>query len=283
MTPALTPPAPGGPFFMPCLHSKPAWQAKLPNEKGRRPLRFNPPTTNTPPDLYIGCGKCEGCAAQRALEWAIRMAHESQCHQRNCFLTLTYAEAPEKINRYDPQTFIKRLRHHSSKPIRYFLTGEYGEKTHRPHYHAIIFGEDFLGGAYDINGQLYGNKALDAIWKHGSVAISEFTLATAMYVSGYVNKKIGDNDTFSIMSRYPPIGKPWVRKHADNLRRIEKCVINGQEMPIPGVYLKWLEGVEEYDHIKQNRKDKAVTLTDQQLKAKGLNLKSFKNLRSHTI
>jgi len=54
-------------------------------------------------------------------------------------------------------------------------------------------------------------------------------------------------------------------------------------MPIPGVYLKWLEGVEEYDHIKQNRKEKAVTLTDQQLKAKGLNLKSFKNLRSHTI
>lgn len=268
---------------MPCLHSKPAWQAKLPNENGKNPLRFTQPEPTATPDVFIGCGKCEGCTAQKALEWSIRMYHESQCHRRNTFLTLTYAQAPETINREDPQKFIKRLRHHWPTPIRYFLTGEYGEQTKRPHYHAILFGEDFLGGAYDIDGQLYGNKILDRIWKNGTVTASEFTLATAMYVSGYVNKKIGDPDTFSIMSRNPPIGKPWVRQHADNLRRLEKCIINGQEMPIPSTYLKWLEGVEDYDHIKLNRKANAKTLTDAQLRAKGLNLKSKANLRSHNL
>lgn len=115
--------------------------------------------------------------------------------------------------------------------------------------------------------------------------MSEFTVATAMYVAGYVNKKLDDKDTFSIMSRYPPLGKNWVRAHADNMRRNEKIVINGQEMPIPKVYLKWLEGVEEYDHIKQNNSARAATLqlNDKQLKAKGLNLKSKSNLRENKI
>jgi len=235
------------------------------------------------PDYYIGCGKCEGCTAKRARDWAIRMAHESQMHDRNCFVTLTYANAPEKINREDPQKFIKRLRHHSGKPIRYFLTGEYGEQTRRPHYHAILFGEDFLGGAYDINGQLYGNEILSRIWKQGTVAISEFTLGTAMYVAGYVNKKIADKDTFSIMSRNPPLGATWVSQHKDNLRRLEQVVLNGQEFPIPEVYLKWLEDQPEFNHIKENRRENAITYTDKQLRSKKLNLKSLEKQRKSSI
>jgi len=268
---------------MPCLHSKPAWQAKLPNENGKNPLRFTPPLRGGSPDVYIGCGKCDGCAAQKALAWAIRITHEAQEHRRNCFLTLTYAQAPDKINRIDPQKFIKRLRHHWPTPIRYFLTGEYGENTHRPHYHAILFGEDFRGGAYDINGQLYGNKILDSIWKHGTCTIAEFNMATAMYVAGYVNKKIGDKDTFSIMSRNPAIGTNWLQKHVDNIRRNEKINLSGQDFPVPPAYLKRLEGVEEYAHIKENRKKNAVDYTDKQLKSKALNMQSLKNLRSNKI
>jgi len=266
---------------MACLHSKPAWASELENVNGKRPLRFS--GKKTTPDYYIGCGKCLGCSAQKRMEWGIRMVHESQMHERNCFLTLTYADAPEKINRTDPQKFIKRARYHSDAKLRYFLTGEYGEQTHRPHYHAILFGEDFLGGSYDINDQLYGNKILDGIWKHGQVAISEFNMATALYVAGYVGKKIDDTDTFSIMSRNPPLGKDWVRKYHDNIRRNETIVINGQELPIPAVYLKWLEGSEDHDHIKTNRRENQITKTDKQLKNKGINMKAQQNLRKHTI
>lgn len=192
---------------MPCLKSRPAWAATLPNEKGRHPISFRA-KPNTPPDYYIPCGRCAGCAVMRRREWGIRMYHESLCHERNCFVTLTYSDenlpGDLKINRHDPQTFMKRLRHHSQTPIRYFLTGEYGDKTKRPHYHAILFGEDFLGGGEYISNGLYTNKLLEAIWQHGTVGISQFNMSTALYVSGYVAKKCGDKDTFSIMSRNPP-------------------------------------------------------------------------------
>lgn len=268
---------------MPCIRSKPAWAATLANDNGRNPISFAFKAKT--PDYFIPCGKCEACQVQKRMEWGIRMFHESQMHDRNCFVTLTYNEesCPEKINREDPQTFIKRLRHHSSRPIRYFLTGEYGDKTHRPHYHAILFGEDFLGGAYSINDELYGNKILDGIWKHGNTVLSEFTMSTAMYVSGYVAKKLDDTDTFSIMSRKPPLGREWVKKHKDNIRRLEKVIVDGRELPVPKVYLKWLEGVEEYDHIKENARGKVQTLNDRQCRAKELYLRSGKKLRSSKI
>lgn len=265
---------------MACFRLKPAWKAGLPNENGRYPLRFQ--TRRDAPDYMIGCGKCDGCAAQRSLEWAIRMAHEAQMHERNCFVTLTYADpCPEKINREDPVRFIKRLR--KRIPIRYFLTGEYGEKTRRPHYHAILFGADFLGGAYDINDQLYGNKILDSIWTHGHTSIGEFSLGSAMYVAGYVNKKLGDPDTFSIMSRFPPLGRTWLRANHDNIRRNEKVVLNGQEFPVPSVYLKWLEGVEDFEHVKENREKNVVKLWERQIVAKEKNLKAKQKLKDETV
>ena len=250
---------------MPCIKPKPAWQSAMPNENGKHELRFK--MRKESPDYWIPCGKCEGCTASKALTWAIRIYHEAQMHDRNSFITLTYADAPEAINRHDPQKFIKRLRRRSDTPIRYFLTGEYGEKTHRPHYHAIIFGEDFLGGAYDIDDSMYSNPILEQAWGHGNCSVSELTLASAMYTAGYTAKKVNDTDTFSIMSRNPPIGREWVCRNHDNLRRLEKVTIQGREFPIPAVYLNWLEGVEEYEHIKQNRQKNAVRKTDKALNA----------------
>jgi len=78
------------------------------------------------------------------------------------------------------------------------------------------------------------------------------------------------------MSRTPPLGKTWVRKHKDNFRRLESIQIEGRSYPIPPVYLNWLEGVEEYDHIKPNRAAKTVTHTDQQLRALALVHKKHK-------
>lgn len=219
----------------------------------------------------------------RRREWGIRMYHESLCHERNCFVTLTYSDenlpGDLKINRHDPQTFMKRLRHHSQTPIRYFLTGEYGDKTKRPHYHAILFGEDFLGGGEYISNGLYTNKLLEAIWQHGTVGISQFNMSTALYVSGYVAKKCGDKDTFSIMSRNPPLGQEWVRKHKDNIRRLGSIQIDGKSYPVPSTYMKWVEGVEEYQPIKEKIKSQTKTYTDLQLKAKGLNLKGRDQVR----
>jgi len=58
----------------------------------------------------------------------------------------TPAHADSLIKR-DVQLFVKRLRKDQDArglaKIRYYLVGEYGDQTKRPHYHAAIFGEDF--------------------------------------------------------------------------------------------------------------------------------------------
>ena len=39
----------------------------------------------------VPCGQCVGCRLERSRQWAIRCMHESQLHEKNCFITLTYA------------------------------------------------------------------------------------------------------------------------------------------------------------------------------------------------
>lgn len=195
----------------------------------------------------VPCGKCDGCRMKAAREWTTRLVNESTCHDRNSFVTLTYEHAPTEIQKPHLQRFMKRLRQESKRPIRFFACGEYGKLTRRPHYHAIIFGEDFLGGAYPIDSELYGNKWLEKIWKGdkehggGQIAISEFTEATAAYVCGYVNKKINDSDTFNLMSTRPPIGYEYAVRHQKEIAQAEACVANGRKWPIPRAYRKWLK------------------------------------------
>lgn len=226
----------------------------------------------------IPCGKCLGCKAAKSLEWAIRIYHESTQHERSCFVTLTYAESPTTLQVKDTQLFIKRLRKQIN--VRYFLTGEYGEKTHRPHYHAILFGTDLLGGSYPIDHQLYGSEILNRLWTHGDCSISEFTMATACYVAGYVTKKLDDADTFSTMSKNPPIGYSWALRNQDMLRRRELIVINGDEYPVPSPYLQWSACSEfrkealDLDSVSANRKGHARHFTPAELRQKELNHKA---------
>lgn len=269
---------------MTCFHNRPAWKSTLENAKGKHAINFTFRTDRSP-DYFIPCGKCEGCRARQRQDWAIRMAHESQSWDRNSFLTLTYDEehCPEKINKHDIQTFLKRLRKHSDRKIRYYITGEYGERTRRPHYHAIIFNEDFLGGAYDISDKLYGNKWLDSIWKNGTTTIAPFSFATAMYTAGYCAKKISDPDTFALQSRNPPIGREWVKANHDNIRRNKNVVISGQEFTIPLVYMNWLRGDETFLNIKKELAENVEPKTDRQLRNQKLNHNAQQNLRNHKI
>jgi len=271
---------------MTCYHSKPAWKSGLPNEKGNHPIRFQF-RMDRDPDYFIDCGKCEGCRLKQRRDWAIRMYHEAKNHEHSSFVTLTYSDQnlPQdgKISKPDCQKFLKRLRKEIDRKIRYYIVGEYGDETRRPHYHACFFGSDFRGpDTYSIRERVWGNPHLDRIWKKGHVEIAEFTLATAMYTAGYVSKKTGDKDTFSLQSRNPPLGKDWVRNHYDQLRRIKTVPINGEEHPIPSIYLRWLEGTETKTEIQEAICHK--TFNDKQLKNKRINqMKNQKLLRKNTI
>ncbi len=271
---------------MSCFYPRPAWRETQPNESGNYAITFKKTGSQLDPDLEIPCGKCTGCASDKALEWSIRIYHEAQLHDQNCFITLTYDDnclpADNKINKRDVQLFLKRLRKHL-KPhkIRYFLTGEYGSQTKRPHYHAIIFGNDFLGGSYPINNELYGNPILDAIWNMGLCSIGSASINSSMYVAGYVNKKIDDKDTFSLMSKQPPIGREWLRKYLPQCAATGTCIITGKEYPLPKTYFKW-EPL-ELDYVNAMRQSKANPRTLEQLRNKEKNHNARLNLKAEKL
>lgn len=102
---------------------------------------FNPDE----PYYTLNCGVCLYCQQQYSKGWATRLMLESKLHNESCFVTLTYNDANlpynNSLQKRDVQLFIKRLRKKlAPKKIRYFLTGEYGGRKGRAHYHLVIFG-----------------------------------------------------------------------------------------------------------------------------------------------
>lgn len=113
----------------------------------------------------------------------------------------------------DLQKFFKRLRINRwrdgyTKPIEYYASGEYGDRTQRPHYHAIIFGLGF--NHYDV-------ESVKLAWHHGSVDVGMVEPASIRYVAAYIDKKIlgakaayeGREPEFQISSQ--GIGLEWLR------------------------------------------------------------------------
>lgn len=241
---------------MPCYYPIDVWRAKAPNPSGKTGISFSPRDADVSQPLQVPCGKCTGCRADQALMWSIRAYHESTQHVNNSFITLTYDDAhlPEdgKIVKKDLQDFFKRLRKrlHPQK-IRYIACGEYGEQTRRPHYHAIIFGEDFTSDRIDLSDSLYSSYILTETWQSGQVSIAPVTMSSICYVCGYVTKKIGDADTFSLMSRRPGIGHRWLEKYSDDIARTGSVTIEGREFPVPKRYLDW--DSDNLDFLKAER------------------------------
>jgi hypothetical protein len=166
-------------------------------------------------DFRVPCGKCIPCKRKRRADWTLRLEHEYQGSDSAYFITLTYDDVhvPKvKWKGYETnvltlkvkhlQNYIKRLRNshvayvsrelgirksevkNVSKPIRYYAIGEYGSKTHRPHYHLLLFN-------YDIA----NTQTIIDQWKNtqtnipfGHVDIGNVTGASINYVTKYMFK-----------------------------------------------------------------------------------------------
>ena len=100
------------------------------------------------------CRKCLPCRLNIAREKAIRCIHDiARTHENNIFLTLTYDNdhlTSNKLVYLDFQLFTKSLREKVTRGITdpelkkqlyipFMVTGEYGEKNKRPHWHVILF------------------------------------------------------------------------------------------------------------------------------------------------
>lgn len=180
---------------MGCFHPIPALQ-----QTRGGPVILGPPLGTE--NLALPCGKCLACRKAHATQWADRCQHEAKYHAHNCFVTLTYDNThlpPEgHLRPKDLTDFWKRLRKrasyaqttqiHTTGLIRYFAAGEYGTRTARPHYHAIIFNCDFADKQqYDT--LLATSDTLGELWPHGDHKIGTATGASASYIAQYTLTK----------------------------------------------------------------------------------------------
>lgn len=212
--------------------------------------------------ITVPCGQCQSCRLEKSRQWAMRIMHEASLYERNTFLTLTYRDdaLPENysLRLDDHQKFLKRLRKkHSGRLIRFYHCGEYGDTTHRPHYHTILFNMDFEDKKFlkktETKNDLYISAELDEIWGHGDCYIGDVTFESAAYCGRYVMKKLtgarkseyGSREPeYSTMSRRPGIGAPWLSKWKTDVYPNDFCVFNGRRVRVPKAYDQLMIGAE---------------------------------------
>lgn len=152
-----------------------------------------------------GCNRCLPCLSLRRRVWATRLMLESYQHEASCFITLTYSEdeCPRNgcVSMQDAQLFVKRLRVLLSPiRVRYFLVGEYGDVSLRPHYHVALFGFNPLDHQVMSDCLCMVCKS----WSKGFVSIGTLTPASANYVVSYVVKDMSRGAVITL----PILGKP---------------------------------------------------------------------------
>lgn len=244
---------------MACVSPITCWYSQeVSEETGKRQITFDIKKAYVDMPLQLPCGKCLSCKADQSLMWSIRAYHESLDHDHNCFITLTYSDdhlpSDGAIDKRTLQLFFKRLRKAiAPTKLRYIACGEYGDLTRRPHYHALLFGVDFLDVRRVMVGDTtYTHPVLHDTWGLGNVLIGSMTMESICYTCGYVLKKMSDEDTFNLMSRRPGIGKAWLDRYHDDLVRTGKVVIEGREYAIPPRYLRWRE--DEFQQVMLDRR-----------------------------
>lgn len=106
--------------------------------------------------------------------------------------------------------------------VRYFLVGEYGSLTQRPHYHVAIFGLDPIvgGGLNGEHGLVHDTwckkdckttrKVLDKECR-GFTFTGDLSKESAGYICGYVTKKMTKKDDLRLLGRPPEFARMSLR------------------------------------------------------------------------
>lgn len=206
------------------------------------------------------CQQCLPCRVKRAALWANRLLLERSSAVAASFITLSYRDeelsdvagtewiasrpvVPNLVPK-DVTDWLKRVRKKvDPHRLRYFLVGEYGDNTGRPHYHVALFGFPSCqnGRTNHLLKRCCSVCSLaQESWDKGSVDVGELNEKSAAYVSGYVTKKILKADIWARNSkklRHPEFMrmslKPGIGANA-----IWKLVTSGVQSRRKSKYLK---------------------------------------------
>jgi len=175
--------------------------------------------------ITVPCNNCPSCLARRRSGWAFRLQQHLNDSTTGHFITLTYNDnhlpvvygendqAIPTLEKSDLTLFLKRLRYFlgsgGTTPLKYYAVGEYGTKTHRPHYHVLFF-----------NLPKDKRHLIDRAWQKdnlplGNTYTGSVNERSINYVAGYIINKRWDSNTrlippFSHMSK--GLGASYITK-----------------------------------------------------------------------
>ena len=272
----------------------------------------------------LPCGHCAGCKLSASSSWANRMEMELPYHENAWFLTLTYdnEHVPWSynsglgvdmgtgevivenltLNYEDMQGFWKRLRRNidyhkrgDSKNMMYFQCGEYGGKTHRPHYHAIVYDlpikPEELKEYKRKNGAIYYNVDwITKIWGMGHVVIAPAEWKAMAYTARYTTKKVYGRESKKYyeemgilpercnMSLKPAIGARYYEEHKDEIYSKDKIQLKNGKVCKPPRYFDKLFDLEHTSSKPLGNAD-TETIEDITEKAESEELREIKRER----
>lgn len=221
-------------------------------------------------DRLVRCGQCTPCRITRAGQWIVRIELHEQFKgysDYTVFINLTYNDdyLPDELKREHATGFIKRLKdrwkYHTGKTLQYFLVGEYGTRSGRPHYHAIVWG---LPGCLvnKVEKKLLGEQGcycstcrlVKDCWPLGFSYVGFMDKGCAKYLAKYLTKgwdrsrykELGGRQP-EFSSKSPNIGKPFtdsmvemylenkhLRQHIETYGDIIPIIMRGRrKVPIP--------------------------------------------------
>lgn len=225
----------------------------------------------------VPCGKCPECLKRARQDWFIRNMVEASLSDNVIFVTLTYRDSCLPREKYsdkpcvckkDAQGFIHELRNiiYPCK-IRYFLSSEYGDITHRPHYHCLLY--NFPWRQFDPV------ETIKKAWPYGFVQCDQANAARISYVCRYTLAQHGYDFSekrsvgFMLCSTKPAIGSAWltpdrVRYYRESLKPV--IHIDGVAYALPRYYHKHIYNTDELKALVSEKTQEYLTQLSEKTK-----------------
>lgn len=223
----------------------------------------------------VPCGKCPDCKRRRVSGWSFRLLNEARQSSSAHFITLTYDTINVPItksgfmdlSRRDLQLFFKKLRKVNVHKIKYYVCGEYGGRTMRPHYHLLLFNAEI--------------RTVQDAWAKGSLHYGLVTDASVGYTLKYMCKSkripLHRNDDripeFSLMSK--GLGLNYVTDdmivwhHADKDNRMYCNLPDNKKIAMPRYYKQKIYTDEQRKAIGYVTRQRQLKEESKQIKKQG--------------
>lgn len=207
--------------------------------------------------ISVPCGKCMNCLSKLRSQWSFRLKHELRHSQTAFFVTLTYSDDNLPINslgyselsKRHVQLFLKRLRREIEKvsqnapkgpKFKYYIVGEYGTETIRPHYHGILFNLPLCNPSRLLEAS---QLLIRDSWTYGNIQLGTVTDASINYTTKYC---ITHHETienrckpFSLISTKPAIGIDYIAEQTLyhlQTKKFHGTIEGGKKVSLPRYY-----------------------------------------------